>query len=102
MFPSQLNSRIRHWLQHRFGRAAALVASPVRGAAIHVIILDGTLSSLEVGRETNAGLTFKLLKEMGHEVSVYYEPGLQWSHWRRVGDGRFGRGINQQMRRADG
>ena len=102
MFPSQLNSRIRHWLQHRFGRAAALVASPVRGAAIHVIILDGTLSSLEVGRETNAGLTFKLLKEMGHEVSVYYEPGLQWSHWRRVGDVLFGRGINQQIRRAYG
>jgi len=59
------------------------------------------MSSLEAGDETNAGLAMKLLRESG-EVSVYYEPGLQWSHWRRCGDVVFGRGINRQIRRAYG
>jgi hypothetical protein len=31
----------------------------------HVVILDGTMSSLLPGRETNAGLTFRLLREGG-------------------------------------
>lgn len=74
----------------------------MRGATIHVIILDGTMSSLQPGLETNAGLTFKLLRGMRGDVSVYYEPGLQWSHWRRAGDVLFGRGINRQIRRAYG
>lgn len=78
------------------------VAPLARGSTIHVIILDGTMSSLEPGCETNAGLMFKLLGEMGRDVSVYYEPGLQWSHWRRAGDVVFGRGINRQIRRAYG
>jgi uncharacterized protein (DUF2235 family) len=79
-----------------------LAAPPTRGQTTHVIILDGTMSSLEPGDETNAGLTFKLLHEMCGSVSVYYEPGLQWSHWRRAGDVLFGRGINRQIRRAYG
>lgn len=99
---SPLNKKIANWLVDRFGRAAPEVAAPTRGPTIHVIILDGTMSSLEDGRETNAGLTRKLLSEMGGKVSVYYEHGMQWSHWRRAGDVLMGRGINRQIRRAYG
>ncbi|MEO0381843.1 MAG: DUF2235 domain-containing protein, partial [Pseudomonadota bacterium] len=60
------------------------------------------MSSLDPGDETNAGLLAKLLGEMGSQVSLYYEPGLQWSEWRRAGDVLFGRGINRQIRRAYG
>lgn len=99
---SPLNKRIATWLTDRFGRATPEVAPPTRGPTIHVIILDGTMSSLEAGHETNAGLTHKLLAEMSGQVSVYYEHGLQWSHWRRAGDVIMGRGINRQIRRAYG
>lgn len=102
MLRSRLNKTIAHWLQGWFGKGLPEVAPPARGQTIHVIILDGTMSSLDPGCETNAGLTYKLLHEMGREVSVYYEPGLQWSHWRRAGDVLFGRGINRQIRRAYG
>lgn len=102
MFRSRLNNSISHWLKSRFGDGAPTVAPPTRGQTIHVIIIDGTMSTLEPGDETNAGLTAKLLGEMGSEVSLYYEPGLQWSHWRKAGDVVFGRGINRQIRRAYG
>ncbi len=74
-----------------------------RGAVSHVIILDGTMSSLDPGYESNAGLTFKLLNETaGVGMSLYYEPGVQWPDWRRTGDVMLGRGINRQIRRAYG
>jgi uncharacterized protein (DUF2235 family) len=75
-----------------------------RGQVDHVIILDGTMSSLEPGRETNAGLTFRLLEEQGRSVhrTLYYEPGIQWEGWRHVTDVMQGRGINRQIRRAYG
>ncbi|MEO0633203.1 MAG: DUF2235 domain-containing protein [Pseudomonadota bacterium] len=74
----------------------------MRGPATHVIIIDGTMASLAPDRVTHAGTTALLLREMGAGVSVYYEPGIQWSHWRRAGDVLFGRGINRQIRRAYG
>ncbi|MEL7099959.1 MAG: DUF2235 domain-containing protein [Pseudomonadota bacterium] len=89
------------WLVARLGRRGPAVPPPQRGPTTHVVILDGTMSSLEPGDETNAGLAMKLLREVSG-VSVYYEPGLQWSHWRRGGDVLFGRGINRQIRRAYG
>lgn len=97
-----LNRRIARFLQGIFGRGEAQVQPRGRGATTHVIIIDGTMSSLREGCETNAGLTYKLLRSVGPEVSVYYEPGIQWSHWRRCGDVIFGRGINRQIRRAYG
>ncbi len=102
MVLSRLNKSIAGWLRGRFGKGLAEVAPPVRGQTVHVIIIDGTMSTLEPGDETNAWLTAKLLGEMGTAVSLYYEPGLQWSHWRRGGDVIFGRGINRQIRRAYG
>lgn len=76
--------------------------SPTRGPLTHVIILDGTLSTLEAGHETNAGLTYRLLSEVGAPVSVYYESGLQMHSWRDAKAVLMGRGINRQIRRAYG
>ena len=76
--------------------------TPHRGQQTHVIILDGTMSSLTAGYESNAGLTYKLLREMGAALSIYYEPGPQWHDWRSALDVAAGRGINRQIRRAYG
>ena len=79
-------------------------AGPVRGSIDHVILLDGTLSSLSPGEETNIGLMLELLRE-GHDGPrrrIYYEAGVQWRRWRDTRDVAFGRGINRQIRRAYG
>ncbi|MDU8928422.1 DUF2235 domain-containing protein [Alisedimentitalea sp. MJ-SS2] len=73
-----------------------------RGAMVHVIVLDGTMSTLHPGCESNAGLTYRLLTRIGAPVSVYYEAGVQWRDWRSTGDVMMGRGINRQIRRAYG
>jgi uncharacterized protein (DUF2235 family) len=75
-----------------------------RGQVDHVIILDGTMSSLDLGQETNAGLAYKLLAERGRVsgMTLYYEAGIQWEEWRRAPDVIMGRGINAQIRRAYG
>ena len=74
-----------------------------RGTVTHVVILDGTMSSLEPGQESNAGLIYRLLSEQaGPELSVYYEAGIQWTSWRNTRDVMMGRGINRQIRRAYG
>ncbi len=104
----QAFSRIKHWWHGQpiaeVEPAAAPPRGAVRGRVDHVIILDGTLSSLEAGMETNAGLFFKLLTEGGLRAdrTVYYEPGIQWDGWRHLGDIAQGRGINRQIRRAYG
>ena len=76
----------------------------MRQQLTHVIILDGTMSSLDPGCETHAGTTYKLLREMpaSARLSLYYEAGIQWSAWRRAHEVAFGRGINRQIRRAYG
>lgn len=50
-----------------------------RPARTHVFIIDGTLSSLTDGDETNAGLLYKLLTENGPSArqTVGYNPGVQ-------------------------
>ena len=74
-----------------------------RGQVTHVLILDGTMSSLTPGCESNAGLSYKLLSEVaGCDLSVYYEAGMQWCDWRATADVMTGRGINHQIRRAYG
>ncbi|WP_104017539.1 DUF2235 domain-containing protein [Roseovarius nitratireducens] len=78
-------------------------AGPRRGPVDHVLILDGTMSTLATGCETNAGLTYKLLREVaGPQMSLFYEAGIQWRDWRATGDIILGRGINRQIRRAYG
>ncbi|MEP5151681.1 DUF2235 domain-containing protein [Planktotalea sp.] len=73
-----------------------------REAQTHVVILDGTMSSLEDGLETNAGRTYKMLCEAAPDLSLYYEAGVQWRSWRSAPDVMMGRGINRQIRRAYG
>lgn len=86
--------------QQRRGQSAYARA---RGSVTHVLILDGTMSTLWPGCEGNAGLTYKLLEEVsGTELSVYYEAGLQWCRWRAARNVILGRGLNLQIRRAYG
>ncbi len=75
-----------------------------RGRVDHVVILDGTFSSLRKGEESNAGLTFHLLAEGGPRArrSLYYEEGIRWQGWRRGMDVINGVGIDGQICRAYG
>ncbi len=99
----------RQWTKTLFGllrpglRRRQSSFARVRGQVMHVLILDGTMSSLKPGCESNAGLAYKLLTEIsGSGLSLYYESGLQWRDWRATPDVLMGRGINRQIRRAYG
>lgn len=84
-------------------RARRNVPAVRRGAVTHVVLLDGTMSSLSEGDETNIGLIYRLLSELtSPELSVFYEAGVQWTSWRNTRDVLTGRGINRQIRRAYG
>ncbi|MEJ8561574.1 DUF2235 domain-containing protein [Yoonia sp. GPGPB17] len=97
---------LRDWFFGLFGRRARTEESGVRGRgpATHVVILDGTMSSLAPGCETNAGLTFKLLNEVSNSanLTVHYEAGIQWRDWSGTWDVMTGKGINRQIERAYG
>lgn len=97
---------LRDWVFGFFNRNAKSADGQPRGRgpATHVIILDGTMSSLEDGHETNAGTTYKLLNEAGKKanLTVYYEAGIQWRDWRGTWDVMTGKGINRQILRAYG
>ncbi len=98
--------RLKSWFRKPAPSVAhcGATGSAVRGMVDHIIILDGTLSSLKPGYETNAGLVFKLLAEIGPhaERRLYYEPGVQWVDWGQIADVAQGRGINPQIQRAYG
>ena len=91
-------------LYRRMTRAEQGPPRTVRGRVDHVVILDGTMSTLDPGFETNAGLTYKLLTEAGRSsrIAVFYEAGVQWRRWSDTFDVIEGRGINRQIRRAYG
>jgi uncharacterized protein (DUF2235 family) len=56
---------------------AAFTVAPRK--IVHVVVMDGTLSSLEEGFETNVGLAYRLLKRnAGPGVTLHYQPGLQF------------------------
>lgn len=98
---------LRNWLRSLFsreGHSQTGGSRNKRGPATHVIILDGTMSSLEPGYETHAGQLYKLLREVSsrESLTVYYEPGIQWKEWRATLDVMQGRGINKQIKRAYG
>ena len=100
---------LRNWTRKIFDllrpglRSGHSAFARARGQITHVLVLDGTMSSLTPGCESNAGLTYRLLSEHGgSELSVYYEAGLQWQDWRNTPDILMGRGINRQIRRAYG
>lgn len=99
-----LGERVRRLL--RLGRAVETRAPPprTRGRTDHVILIDGTMSSLEPGRETNIGQIYRLLADMPRSarLAVYYEPGVQWAVWRDVAEVVTGRGIDDQIAGAYG
>lgn len=64
---------------------------------IHVFIIDGTMSRLNSGEETNAGLLYKLLHEVP-QVSVGYDPGIQGKGIMKWGHVITGHGINCSIR----
>lgn len=75
-----------------------------RGQVDHVVVLDGTFSSLRDRDLSNAGLAFKLMAEGGRTArrTLYYEEGIQWQGWRRGMDVVQGIGIDGQIARAYG
>lgn len=98
-----MSDRLKSWVG--FGPEPRTVhPKATRGPVTHVIILDGTMSTLERGMETHAGMTFRLLQEMAPSkaVSLKYESGIQWQGLRRAIDVLAGVGINRQIRRAYG
>lgn len=92
--------RLRRRNRHRESR----LASHARGAVTHVVVLDGTMSSLRPGCETNAGLTYKLLASGGPRagLSLYYDAGVQWADWSSTHHVAVGRGMNRKIRAAYG
>ncbi len=101
MVLSRLTKKVLGWLGRPL-RSEHSAETRHREPISHVIILDGTMSTLESGRETHAGMTYRLACEMGSQVSVFYEAGVQWESWKTTLDVLMGRGINRQIRRAYG
>lgn len=100
-------ARLRNLLKSWFNRSRPVeqsVKSPHRGVQDHVVILDGTLSSLELGYESNAGLLYKLLYRVPdrNRPNVRYEAGTQWTNWHSARDVLEGRGINRRICRCYG
>lgn len=101
---------LRNWLQTTIApwlarRSHALPTGiQHRGPATHVVILDGTMSSLKPGRQTHTGQLYQLLCEVRDEanLTIHYEPGIQWRNWSDTLDVIQGRGINRQIERAYG
>jgi uncharacterized protein (DUF2235 family) len=100
----QLRGHLLDWL--RRGRKIETQMPPrvARGATTHVILIDGTMSSLEPGDETNIGQIYRLLKSAPQTspMAIYYEAGVQWQMWREIVDVAMGRGIDDQILRAYG
>ena len=70
----------------------------------HIIIIDGTMSRLDEGDETNAGLLYKLLSELGttRDQTFSYDPGVQGEGLRKWLIVAAGIGINRSIRNAYG
>ena len=95
-----LSSRLGRWLSGRHG--APRRPPPHRAPATHVVLIDGTMSTLAHGQETNIGLSYRLLRDLSESapVTLYYEPGIQWRGWRLGAEVIAGRGLNGQIARA--
>jgi uncharacterized protein (DUF2235 family) len=98
---TRLRKRLVRWLARQWTRRQTPEAKR-RGPRTHVIILDGTMSSLTPGFETHAGVTYGRCREMGAELSVYYEAGVQLRGLRSIPDVLMGRGVVDQIGRAYG
>jgi uncharacterized protein (DUF2235 family) len=70
-----------------------------RPSRTHIFIIDGTLSRFEEGRETNAGLLYKLLRDQGplRDQSYAYDSGVQGMGLTKWLDVAMGKGINDSI-----
>jgi uncharacterized protein (DUF2235 family) len=70
-----------------------------RPARNHVVIVDGTLSTLDPGFETHAGRLYKLLTETGPRAAqtVAYHPGVQGQGLRKWINAATGEGVNDAI-----
>ena len=85
-------------------RTSRQVQVRTRDPINHVILLDGTMSSLDEGEETSVGLIYKDLASVAADgnLRLFYEGGAQWHDWSATLTIIEGRGINRQIRRAYG
>ncbi len=99
----RLNETIRSLLGFFRGTEKSVPAL-TRGPVDHIVLLDGTMSTLDEGCETNIGLIYKTLQDCPEagNLGLYYESGLQWRDWSMTMSVIEGRGINKQIRRAYG
>ena len=102
----RINRQMAAWARLRRGRRHRHSGTQEhrRGPVTHVVVLDGTMSTLRPGCETNAGLTWKLLAAGGARpgLSLWYEAGVQWPHWTSTHEVIAGRGTNRRIERAYG
>lgn len=103
---TRINRKLARWIARRAPVIRRIV--PHTGAervpVDHVVILDGTNSTLVPGYETNAGILYKLMRETSPRVdmNLHYEGGIAWTSWRSTLAVITGDGINGQIRRAYG
>jgi len=99
--PSNAFSRVLRWAAGHTDTAGEKQA-PDRAPRTHIILIDGTLSTLQPGRETHVGWLYKQLGNSTMTISVHYIPGLQWGNWRTSWRVLVGRGLSAQIRQAYG
>ena len=66
----------------------------------HVVLIDGSLASLEPGRRSAIGRIAALLA--GPRLRVHYAPGQQWLRWRDLADLAAGRVVPEHIVEAYG
>lgn len=101
----RIDRSLGRWLRRaRLIRKIAPRPGAVRERVDHVVILDGTNSTLVQGNETNAGIAYKLLRETtpSPTLNLHYEAGVPWDSWRATASIITGYGINGRIRRAYG
>lgn len=64
----------------------------------HIVIIDGTLSRIDAGLETNAGLAYKFLSHFASSTQrVYYDAGVQGQGLLKWLNIAIGEGVNQSV-----
>lgn len=70
----------------------------------HVFIIDGTLSRLTEGHESNAGLLYRLLEDVGPSAdqTFGYDAGVQGEGWKKWLHVAMGVGVNRSIMQGYG
>ena len=99
--PSNALSSVLRWAA---GHTDTAKERPTRHRAprTHIILIDGTLSTPNKGRETHIGWLYKQLGQSMMTTSVHYIPGLQWGNWRTSWRVLVGRRLSAQIQEAYG